>query len=51
MIDMSRLREISKEDPELYKIIIEEPLQMTEKEFFSKFSLLWNLSKKEASTI
>ena len=47
MIDMTKLREISQNDPELHKIVIQEPLQMSELEFLSKFSLLWNLSKKE----
>ena len=47
MIDMSKLREISKNDPELHKIVMGEPLQLTEQEFLSKFSLLWNLAKKE----
>ena len=49
MIDMTKLREISKNDPELQKIIIQEPLQISEQEFLSKFSLLWNLAKKEAT--
>ena len=47
MIDMSRLREITKDDPELSRIVMAEPLQLSEQEFLSKFSLLWNLSKKE----
>ena len=47
MIDMTKLREISQNDPELHKIVIQEPLQMSEQDFLSKFSLLWNLSKKE----
>ena len=47
MIEMGKLREISKNYPELHKILIQEPLQMSEQEFLSKFSLLWNLAKKE----
>jgi hypothetical protein len=47
MIDMGKLREISQNDPELHKIVMQEPLQMTEQEFLNKFSLLWNLAKKE----
>ena len=47
MIDMSKLREVSQNDPKLHKIVMQEPLQMTEQEFLSKFSLLWNLAKKE----
>ncbi|MCL4480776.1 MAG: hypothetical protein M1113_04755 [Candidatus Thermoplasmatota archaeon] len=46
MIDMSKLREISQNDPELHKIIIQEPLQISEAEFLQKLSLLWNLSRK-----
>ena len=46
MIDMSKLREIAKNDPELSRILMNEPLQMTEQEFLNKFSLLWNLAKK-----
>lgn len=46
MIDMSQLRELSKNDPELNRILMNEPLEMSETEFMSKFSLLWNLSKK-----
>lgn len=46
MIDMSKLREIAKNDPELNRILMNEPLQMTDQEFLNKFSLLWNLSKK-----
>ena len=49
MIDMTKLREISQSDPELHKIVMQEPLQMTEQEFLNKFSLLWNLAKKEAT--
>jgi hypothetical protein len=48
MIDMSKLREISQNNSELHRIVIQEPLQISEQEFLSKFSLLWNLSKKEA---
>ena len=44
---MTKLRELSKSDPELNRIIINEPLMMTEQEFLNKFSLLWNLSVKE----
>ncbi len=47
MIDMTKLREVSQNDPELHKIVMQEPLQMSEQEFLNKFSLLWNLSKKE----
>lgn len=43
MIDMSRLREIARSDPELSRIVEAEPLQISENEFISKFSLLWNL--------
>ena len=43
MIDMSRLREIAKNNPELCRIVEAEPLQISENEFISKFSLLWNL--------
>ena len=49
MIDMSKLREIAKNDPELSRILLNEPLQMTEQEFLSKFSLLWNLEKREVT--
>jgi hypothetical protein len=45
---MGKLRELSKNDPELSKIVMQEPLQMSEQEFLNKFSLLWNLSKKGA---
>ena len=48
MIDMSRLREITRDDPELNRIVMAEPLQLSEQEFLSKFSLLWNLPKKDA---
>ena len=50
MINFSKLREISKSDTELHRIILEEPVQMSEAEFLQKFSLLWNLPKtrKEA---
>lgn len=47
MIDMGKLREVSKNDKELHKIVMQEPLQISEPEFLSKFSLLWNLAKKE----
>ena len=47
MIDMTKLREITKDDPELNRIVMAEPLQLSEQDFLSKFSLLWNLSKKE----
>jgi hypothetical protein len=43
---MGKLRELSKDDPELNRILLNEPLQMSEQEFLNKFSLLWNLSKK-----
>jgi hypothetical protein len=46
MIDMTKLREIAKNDPDLSRILLNEPLQMTEQEFLNKFSLLWNLAKK-----
>ena len=46
MIDMNKLREIAQQDPELSRIVSQEPLQMTESEFITKFSLLWNLSGK-----
>ena len=46
MIDMNKLREIAQQDPELSRIMTQEPLQMTESEFITKFSLLWNLSGK-----
>ena len=46
MIDMNKLREIAQQDPELSRIVSQEPLQMTEIEFVNKFSLLWNLSGK-----
>ncbi|EQB72501.1 MAG: hypothetical protein AMDU1_APLC00008G0004 [Thermoplasmatales archaeon A-plasma] len=48
MIDLSKLRDIARNDPDLYNILIQEPAQMTEQEFLNKFSLLWNLSKKGA---
>ena len=48
MIDMTKLREIAQNDPDLSRILMNEPLQMTEQEFLNKFSLLWNLAKKEA---
>lgn len=44
---MGKLREIAQSKPELHQILMEEPLLMPENEFLSKFSLLWNLSKKE----
>ena len=47
MIDLKKLREIAISDPGLKQIVFEEPLQMTESEFAAKFSLLWNLSKKQ----
>ena len=47
MIDMSKLREITRDDPELNRVVMAEPLQLSEQDFLSKFSLLWNLSKKE----
>ena len=47
MIDMTKLREITRDDPELNRVVMAEPLQLSEQEFLSKFSLLWNLSKKE----
>ncbi len=45
MIDLSKLREISRSDPTLKGILTEEPVQMTESEFIAKFSLFWNLPK------
>lgn len=48
MIDLSKLREISRSDATLNRIVSEEPLQISEQEFLNKFSILWNLSKKEA---
>lgn len=50
MIDLSKLREISRSDATLNRIVSEEPLQMSEAEFLQKFSLFWNLPKtrKEA---
>lgn len=48
MIDLSKLREISRSDATLNRIVSEEPLQISEQEFLDKFSILWNLSKKEA---
>lgn len=51
MIDMGKLREIAKNDPDLYNILLQEPAQISEQEFLSKFSLLWNLAHKmEAKT-
>lgn len=47
MIDMSKLREIAKADPGLSRIVESEPLQLSEQEFISKLSLLWNLSQKQ----
>ena len=47
MIDMTKLREITRDDPELNRVVMAEPLQLSEQEFLSKFSLLWNISKKE----
>ena len=47
MIDMTKLREITRDDPELNRVVMAEPLQLSEQDFLSKFSLLWNLSKKE----
>jgi hypothetical protein len=47
MIDMAKLRELSQNDPELNGILLNEPLMMSEQEFLSKFSLLWNLSKRD----
>lgn len=49
MIDMRKLREISQGNPELNGIVMAEPIEMTEQEFLNKFSLLWNLAKKEAT--
>lgn len=46
MIDMNKLREIAQQDPELSRIVSQEPLQMTESEFVNKISLLWNLAKQ-----
>lgn len=47
MIDMTKLREIARNDPELSRIVDAEPREMSENEFMSKFSLLWNLAKKQ----
>lgn len=46
MIDLTKLRDISKAEPTLKNIVFEEPLQMSEQEFLDKFSLFWNLAKK-----
>lgn len=46
MIELTKLREIAKSDPELRAILLEEPAQMSEEEFMSKFSLLWNLPRR-----
>ncbi|WP_287961530.1 hypothetical protein [Acidiplasma sp.] len=46
MIDMTKLRELAKNDPKLKSILAGEPRQMSENEFLAKFSLLWNLSKE-----
>jgi hypothetical protein len=46
MIDMGKLRKIAKSEPDLYNILLQEPAQISEKEFLSKFSLLWNLAHK-----
>jgi hypothetical protein len=48
MIDMGKLRKVAQNDPELHKIVMAEPLQMSEQEFLNKFSILWNLSEKES---
>jgi hypothetical protein len=50
MIDMGKLREISKASPNLQNILFEEPITMSEQEFLNKFSLLWNLSAKHKET-
>ncbi len=50
MIDMRKLREISQGDLELNGIVMQEPMQLTEKEFLAKFSLLWNLPGKKNRT-
>ena len=44
---MGKLRTVSQNNSELHKIIMQEPLQISEQEFLSKFSILWNLSRKE----
>ncbi|MGP6240156.1 hypothetical protein ACNF40_07075 [Cuniculiplasma sp. SKW4] len=47
MIDMTPLREIAKNDPDLRRIIEAEPLKISEQEFISKLGLLWNFAKKQ----
>jgi hypothetical protein len=47
MIDMRKLREIAKNDEKLKEIIMAEPSEMSENEFIAKFSLLWNISKRD----
>ncbi len=49
MIDMTKPRETAKNDRDLYNILLQEPVQMSEQEFLNKFSLLWNLAKKEVT--
>ncbi|MGP6294511.1 hypothetical protein [Caldiplasma sukawensis] len=46
MIDLTPLREIARNDPELRRIIEAEPMQISEQEFISKLGLLWNLAKE-----
>ncbi len=46
MIDIGKLRDIAKGEPRLYNILLLEPSQITEQEFLSKLSILWNLSNK-----
>lgn len=46
MIDMRKLREISRGNPELSRIIMDEPMQLSEQEFLQKLSLLWNIVKQ-----
>lgn len=48
MIDMRKLREISRGNPELSRIIMAEPMQLSEQEFLQKLSLLWNIVKQHA---
>lgn len=47
MIDMAPLRELVKNDEKLKAILMAEPRELTEAEFLAKFSLLWNLSKRD----
>ncbi|MGP6207686.1 hypothetical protein ACNF42_06650 [Cuniculiplasma sp. SKW3] len=51
MIDMTPLREIAKNDPDLRRIIEAEPMKISEQEFLTKFSLLWNLAKAKKQEV